>query len=220
MKLRVGVIGCGPIGRLHARIYSGLPIAELVGVCDIVPDRARACAEPHGVPWFADAREMIAKVSPRVVSVATGGHEYGSDHYEPTIQALDAGCHVLCEKPICNDVSKAAEMVARAREKKLCLAVDLNHRFTPAARQARRWLDEGRLGSLLFANMALWIGKPKDEESPWFHMKALNPTPWTCCATSAGTSPTCNASPSRRRAEACGQPRRSISGLQAAWWAT
>ena len=175
MKVRVCVIGCGPIGRLHARIYAGLPIAELVGVCDIVPDRARACAESLGVPWFADARQMLAKVSPSVVSVATGGYEYGSDHYEPTIQALDAGCHVLCEKPICNDVSKAARMVVRAREKGLCLGVDLNHRFTPAARQARKWVDEGRLGSLLFANMALWIGKPKDEESSWFHMKALNP---------------------------------------------
>ena len=175
MTVRVCVVGCGPIGRLHARIYAGLPIAELVGVCDIVPDRAKSCAEPLGVPWFADTREMLAKVSPRIVSVATGGYEYGSDHYEPTIQALDAGCHVLCEKPICNDVSKAAEMVARARKKKLCFAVDLNHRFTPAARQARKWVDEGRLGSLLFANMALWIGKPKDEESPWFHMKALNP---------------------------------------------
>jgi predicted dehydrogenase len=175
MKVRVCVIGCGPIGTLHARIYAQLETAELVGVCDIIPERARACAEPLGVPWFTDARQMLAKVSPKLVSVATGGYEYGSDHYEPTLQALDAGCHVLCEKPICNDIGKAAKMVARARERRLCFGVNLNHRFTPAARQARKWLDEGRLGSLLFANMALWIGKPKDEESPYFHLKALNP---------------------------------------------
>jgi predicted dehydrogenase len=175
MKVRVCVIGCGPIGNLHARIYAGLPIAELAGVCDIIPERARACGELLGVPWFTEAREMLAKVSPRLASIATGGYEYGSDHYEPTLQALEAGCHVLCEKPICNDVGKAAEMVARARERRLCFAVDFNHRFTPAARQARKWLDEGRLGSLLFANMALWIGKPRDEESPYFHLKALNP---------------------------------------------
>ena len=175
MKVRVCVIGCGPIGTLHARIYAGLPIAELAGVCDIIPERARACGEPLGVPWFVSAGEMLAKVTPSVVSVATGGFEYGSDHYAPTLLALDAGCHVLCEKPICNDITRAAEMVRRAREKGLCFGIDLNHRFTPAARQAKRWVEDGELGSLLFASMALWIGKPKDEESPYFHLKALNP---------------------------------------------
>jgi predicted dehydrogenase len=118
---------------------------------------------------------MLAALAPRVASVATGGYEYASDHYRPVMEALEAGCHVLCEKPICNDVSKAAEMVASAREKRLCFGVDFNHRFTPAARQAEAWLREGLLGDLLFANMALWIGKPKDEASPYFHLKALNP---------------------------------------------
>jgi len=175
MKTRVGVIGCGPIGTLHARIYAGLADAELAGVCDIVPERARACGESRGVPWFTSVREMLAAASPQVVSVATGGYEYASDHHAPTMEALEAGCHVLCEKPLSNDIGKAAEMVSRAREKRLCLGVDFNHRFTPAARIARSWVREGRLGALLFANMALWIGRPKDEASPWFHMKALNP---------------------------------------------
>jgi predicted dehydrogenase len=175
MKVRVCVIGCGPIGTLHASIYAGLPIAELVGVCDIVEERARACGERWGAEWFTDARTMFARAHPQVVSVATGGYEYSSDHYEPTLQALDAGCHVLCEKPICNDISRAAEMVTRARERGLSFGIDLNHRFTPAARQAKRWVEEGRLGSLLFADMALWIGKPNDEPSPYFHLKALNP---------------------------------------------
>jgi predicted dehydrogenase len=127
------------------------------------------------VPAFADAPALLAALAPDVVSVATGGFEYGSDHYEPTVQALEAGCHVLCEKPICNDIGKAADMVRVAGERRRCLGVDLNHRFTPAALQAKRWLDEGRLGSLLFANMALWIGKPGEFDSPYFHLKALNP---------------------------------------------
>jgi predicted dehydrogenase len=175
MSVRVCVIGCGPIGNLHARIYAGLQTAELVGVCDLVEDRAQACGEALGVPWYTDARVMLERTKPLVASVTTGGYEYGSDHYLPTLQALDAGCHVLCEKPLCNDIGKAEQMVARARERRCCLGVDLNHRFTPAARLARRWLDDGRLGSLLFANMALWIGKPMDESSPYFHLKALNP---------------------------------------------
>ena len=100
---------------------------------------------------------------------------YSSDHFEPTIQALEAGCHVLCEKPICNEIAKAEEMVRVAKNKGRCFGVDLNHRFTPAARLAKLWLDEDRLGSLLFINMALWIGRPGEYGSPYFHMKALNP---------------------------------------------
>lgn len=173
--LRVCVIGMGPIGNLHAGVYQGEELAELVGVCDLIPERARAAGERLGVPWFARAEEMLSKLSPDLCSVATGGYEYSSDHYEPTIQALKAGCHVLCEKPICNEIDKAAEMVRVAREERRCFGIDFNHRFTPAARTAKRWMEEGRLGSLLFVNMALWIGRPADPDSPYFHLKALNP---------------------------------------------
>lgn len=173
--LRVGVIGMGPIGNLHARIHQGDGLAELVGVCDVVEERARTAGERLGVPWFTSAPEMLAAVRPDVCSVTTGGFEYSSDHYEPTLQALRAGCHVLCEKPICNDIEKAAEMVRVAREEGRCFGIDFNHRFTPAARLAKQWLDDGRLGDLLFVNMALWIGRPGSFDSPYFHMKALNP---------------------------------------------
>ena len=117
---------------------------------------------------------MLRALRPDVVSVATGGYEYGSDHYEPTMQALDAGAHVLCEKPICNEIPQAVEMVARARAKGLCFGVDLNHRFTPAADLAKKWVTEGRLGHLLFVNMSMWIMNP-NESSPYFQIKALHP---------------------------------------------
>ena len=165
----------GPIGNLHADIYQGDELAELVGVCDIIPERARAAGERLGVPWFVGAQGMLAELAPDLCSVTTGGYEYSSDHYEPTVQVLEAGCHVLCEKPICNDIDRAAEMVRVAREKRRCFGIDFNHRFTPAAGLAKQWLDEGRLGSLLFVNMALWIGRPGSFDSPYFHIKALNP---------------------------------------------
>ena len=173
--LRVCVIGMGPIGNLHANIYRQDELAELVGVCDLIPDRAQAAGERLGAPWFTQAQTMLAELKPDVCSITTGGYEYGSDHYEPTIQALEAGCHVLCEKPICNEVEKAAEMVRVARERRRCFAIDFNHRFTPAARLAKQWVEEGRLGDPLFVNMALWIGRPEDLDSPYFHLKALNP---------------------------------------------
>jgi predicted dehydrogenase len=172
--LRTCVIGLGPIGNRHARLYAADPLAELVGVCDIRRDRADAAGQSLGVPRFYDVAEMLRALKPDLVSVATGGYEYGSDHCEPTLHALEAGCHVLCEKPISNDIGQAERMVAKARERNRCFAINLNHRFTPAAALARKWIDEGRLGHLLFVNMSLWIKNPA-ESSPYFHLKALHP---------------------------------------------
>lgn len=172
--LRVCVIGMGPIGNRHANIYQEEPLAELAGVCDILKDRADDASSRLDVPAFYDAQKMLDALKPDLVSVTTGGYEYGSDHYEPTLQALEAGCHVLGEKPICNEILKAEEMVAKAREKGLCYGINLNHRFTPAARLAKRWQEEGRLGHLLFINMSIWIKNPV-ESSPYFHLKALHP---------------------------------------------
>jgi len=173
--LRACVIGMGPIGCLHAEIYAASAVAELAGVCDRDEARARAAGERFGVPWHVSAEAMLDAVRPDVCSIATGGFEYASDHYEPTLQALRAGCHVLCEKPISNDIAHAEEMVRVAAETGRCFALDFNHRFTPAARQAKRWQDAGRLGDLLFVNVALWIGRPEDLDSPYYHLKALNP---------------------------------------------
>ncbi len=172
--LRVAVIGMGPIGNLHSRVYQRDPLAELVGVCDIRRDRADAAGASFAVPAFYDARKMLDSLKPDVISITTGGQEYGSDHFEPTMLALDAGCHVLGEKPISNDITEAEAMVAKAREKNRCYGINLNHRFTDAARLARKWVDDGRLGHLLFCNMSMWIKNPA-ESSPYFHIKALHP---------------------------------------------
>lgn len=172
--LRVCVIGMGPIGNRHCDMYKADLLADLVGVCDIRRDRADAASARLGVPCFDDAQKMLDALKPDVVSVTTGGYEYGSDHYEPTIQALEAGCNVLGEKPICNDIAKAEAMVAKAREKGLCYGINMNHRFTPAARLAKQWQNDGRIGHLLFCNMSMWIKNPA-ESSPYFQIKALHP---------------------------------------------
>jgi predicted dehydrogenase len=165
----------GPIGNLHARIYRSLPNVKLVGVCDILQDRAEAAGRTHGVPYYLDAQQMLDELKPDLCSVATGGYEYSSDHYKPSMQVLAAGCHLLCEKPISNDIGHAREMVALAKKNNLCFGIDFNHRFTPASFEAKKWQNEGRIGDLLFCNMALWIGKPGEFESPYYHLKALNP---------------------------------------------
>jgi predicted dehydrogenase len=164
----------GPIGNRHAGIYETDALAELVGVCDLIRPRADSAAARLGVPAFYDAQEMLTALKPDLVSITTGGYEYGSDHFEPTMLALEAGCHVLGEKPISNDIAKAELMVAKAREKGVCYGINLNHRFTPAARLAKKWQDDGRIGHPLFINMSMWIKNPA-ESSPYFQIKALHP---------------------------------------------
>jgi predicted dehydrogenase len=164
----------GPIGNRHARIYREDALSELVGVCDLQKERADSAAARLNVPGFYDASKMFDALKPDLVSITTGGYEYGSDHFEPTMLALEAGCHVLGEKPISNEIPQAEKMVAKAREKRVCYGINLNHRFTPAAYLAKKWVVEGRLGHLLFCNMALWIKNPA-ESSPYFQIKALHP---------------------------------------------
>lgn len=171
---RVCVIGMGPIGNLHADIYRENPLSELVGVCDIIPERADKAAARLGVPAFYDAHEMLAALKPDLCSITTGGEEYGSDHCLPTIQAFEAGCHVLCEKPISNVIADAERMVAKAKETGRCFGINFNHRFNDAHRLAKRWVEEGRLGHLLFINVSMWIMN-RAESSPYFQIKALHP---------------------------------------------
>jgi len=164
----------GPIGNIHATMYKEDPLAELVGVCDWDKARADAGAAKFGTRAFYDVQQMLETLQPDICSVTTGGKEYGSEHYLPTIQALEFGCHVLGEKPISNEVEEGEEMVAKAQAKGVCYGINLNHRFTPAARLAKRWVEAGRIGHQLFINMSMWIMNPR-ESSPYFHLKALHP---------------------------------------------
>ncbi|HVC32119.1 MAG TPA: Gfo/Idh/MocA family oxidoreductase [Chloroflexota bacterium] len=172
--LKVGVIGTGNIGRRHSTVYAGDPLARLVAVCDVIKEKADAFAREFGGTAYYSVEEMLQNESLDVVSVTTAGPENGGHHYEPVMQALDAGVNVLCEKPLSNDIARAREMVQTARAKGRYFGVDLNHRFVPLAARARKFVDEGRLGELCFVNMALWIAN-RNESAPYFHLRALHP---------------------------------------------
>ena len=118
--------------------------------------------------------KLLAKEEIDSVSVVTAGAQNGSHHYGPAMQCFAAGKHVLCEKPLSNQLSEARSMVARAKQSDVRFGCDLNHRFTPQAETAKKWVNEGKVGTLLLANMTLWIDNPADR-SPWFHLRALHP---------------------------------------------
>jgi len=173
-ELQVAVIGMRPIGGTHAEVYASDPLSELAAVCDIDRERADAAAARWGVPAYYSVADLLNGATFDCASVTTGGFENGSAHYEPVMECFAAGKHVLCEKPISNDIEHAREMVRAAREKGLYFGVNLNHRFVPPAAKAKAWMDEGRLGQPLLINMTMWIDNP-NESSPWFHLRALHP---------------------------------------------
>lgn len=175
MTLKVAIVGMGNIGNVHGRVYQQHPDVEIVAVCDIIHERADIAAEKFGCQGFYSVEDMLkGPVKFDAASVTTAGVENGGDHYEPTMQLLRAGIPVLGEKPISNDLAKAREMVALAKERNLRYGINLNHRFTPAALYAKDWIQNGRLGEINIINMTMWINNP-NESAPHFHMRALHP---------------------------------------------
>src|SRR3712207_5043418 len=96
-QINVGVIGKGGIAGGHIKAYDQLPDVKMVGVADIIPERAQAAAEKWGAEkWFTDYHELLALPELDAVSVCT----FNQAHREPVIAALEAGKHVLVEKPL------------------------------------------------------------------------------------------------------------------------
>ncbi len=174
MTLKVAIVGMGGIGTRHADIYQADERCEIVAVCDAFADKAAAAAERYGCAAYSSVSTMLEGGKIDIASVCTAGVENGGDHYEPTMALLNSGIPVLGEKPISNEILKAEEMVALAKEKGLRYGINLNHRFTPAALRAKEWVAKGRLGELNIVNMTMWINNP-NESSPYFHMRALHP---------------------------------------------
>jgi len=185
MALKVGVIGMGGIGNDHARVYESDPLSELVCVCDIVREKADAPAERFGAEAYYDVAEMLEAEDLDLVGVCTGGHENGSLHYGPVMQCLRADKHVLCEKPISNDIEEGREMVAEARRRGLYFGINLNHRFVPLIERAKAFHDD-EMGEDIFCRLSMWIGytqsyqppeSPRVKGYPYFHVRAFLPHP-------------------------------------------
>lgn len=173
-EIQVAVVGMGGIGGRHAECYRQNPRAKLVAVCDTDKEKAEKAAATYDVPAFTSVKQMLqAELRLDAASVTTAGEENGSHHYKPTMELLAADVPVLGEKPISNKISEGRKMVARAKERELPYGINLNHRFTPAARRARQWLEDGRLGEMNMIHMLMWINNAK-ETSPHFHMRALH----------------------------------------------
>ncbi len=124
-KLRVGVVGVGHLGHYHVQKYAALKEAKLVGVFDLDREKADDVAQRYGARSFFDLSSLLEEVEALSLAVPT---EY---HYEEASRILDAGVHLLVEKPITYRVDHAARLVETARGRGLVLQVGHVERFNP-----------------------------------------------------------------------------------------
>jgi predicted dehydrogenase len=136
--IRAGVIGAGSLGFHHARILRGVAGAEMVGIFDADPARAAAVSAELGVHAFPTRDALLEAVDAAVVAVPT------TNHAEVALAALDAGVHLLIEKPIAASVEEADAIVARAAEQKLVVATGHVERFNGALRAVDQYLEDPR----------------------------------------------------------------------------
>ena len=124
--LRAAVIGTGYLGNFHAQKYAALEGAQLVGVVDVDAARAREVAQRVGVPAYTDYREVLGSIDVASIVVPT------EHHYEVARACLEAGVHILVEKPVTRTVEEAQRLVELARGKGLVFQVGHLERFNPA----------------------------------------------------------------------------------------
>lgn len=125
-KLKVAVIGTGALGSIHAKIYSELEGIQLAGICDIDTNKLSLLSKGFDVAGFKDYRQLLGKVDAASIVVPT------KDHFRISKDFLEAGTHLLIEKPITQTVEEADQLLSAAKSKNLTLAVGHVERFNAA----------------------------------------------------------------------------------------
>lgn len=126
--LKTGVIGVGYLGKFHAEKYATLPQSELIGVCDSSLERAQEIAQAYETKAFTDYHKLLEQVDAVSIAVPTPAH------FDVAKACLDAGVHVLVEKPICTSIEDANTLIKMAKDNNVLLQVGHLERFNNAIR--------------------------------------------------------------------------------------
>mgnify|MGYP000193906056 CR=1 FL=1 len=150
-KVRIGVIGCGGIANgKHMPAHKANPHSEMVAFCDIVPERAEKAKKDFGTPeckTYTDYKELLKDKSIDAVLVLT----HNSEHCRITVDALNAGKHVMCEKPMAMNYEEAKKMIeARDKSGKL-LTIGYQNRFRQDSLYLKKLADADKFGEIYYA---------------------------------------------------------------------
>lgn len=143
--IRLGIIGTGGMANMHAERFAEIKGVRLVAVCDVDREKAAAFAVRHEVPEvFGDFAEMLRKAGLDAVSIVTPD----PSHAPLSLQAIAAGKHVLCEKPLATNAADADRMAAAAQEAGVINMVNFSYRNSPAWQKACSIVQSGELGRI------------------------------------------------------------------------
>ena len=146
-EVKMGLIGCGKWGAVHAEVYSTHPYATLAAVCDMNAEKAGPLASEYNASCYTDVDRMLNDESLDAVAVVTPDFA----HTEPVAAACRAGCHVIVEKPLATTREDCEEIVAAARQNGVQVMVDYHNRWNPAACKIKEELESGKPGRVIHA---------------------------------------------------------------------
>lgn len=171
-KLKVAVIGCGSIARhRHLIEYAANPDVEITAVCDIVKDRAEEMALAYEAKVYTEYEQLLKTEDVDAVSVCLPNYL----HAPASIAALNAGKHVLCEKPMATSSEEAEDMIKAAKENGKKLMIGHNQRFVPSHQKAKQLIESGEAGKIYSFRTTFGHGGPEgwsiDGRDSWFFEK-------------------------------------------------
>lgn len=156
--LNIGIIGCGKITQMrHLPEYAENPNAQVIGLYDLNRERARQLADQYGAKVYESVEAMLQDPAIDAVSVCSANNS----HADITVQALEAGKHVLCEKPMATTLADCERMAEAARKNGKYLMIDQNQRLAGAHQKARELIRGGAIGKVLTFRTAFRHGGPE-----------------------------------------------------------
>lgn len=160
-KLRVALIGCGNIARVHARHLQQVGVSDLVAVCDVDFARAARFAAEHRVPIICSTIDEVLDLRPDVIHVLTPP----ALHADQAIESLNAGCHVYVEKPIATNISELEELQGAVRKSRATLCAGHSRLFEPPFLKALQLIQTGRCGKVLGVVVRLAVAEERNYKS-------------------------------------------------------
>jgi len=151
--IRAGIVGSGGRSGAHANAYKEFGNVEIVAFCDIIEERASARAKEFGAKaTYTDYRDLADSKSVDVISICSSNET----HAEIAIRALEAGIHVLCEKPMAQSLKECDDMVSAAEKNGVKLACNFQSRFFPRTHWVKELIDTGQMGDAIIAKGYGW----------------------------------------------------------------
>lgn len=172
-KIRFGIVGCGAIGPTHAGALQQMSDVELVAVADLIPDRAQATADKFSVPKiYHDQKQLLADPAIDVVCLCTPSGLHG----DGAIAAMQAGKHVIVEKPMEINVAACDRMIAVQKTTGRMMTVISQHRFDAASLLVKDLIQSGKLGKIILAtaDVKWWRTQKYYDEGEWRGTWALD----------------------------------------------